>query len=88
MVSQLSVPAIIMNIYRTSAVSNRLTTLLENHSSYMNFQPLAHLQVQFSNLAAVIVFLAWVKVSLPLNTTTQRNELSLDYLFLIIFIII
>lgn len=52
-----------MNIYRTSAVNSRLKFLLENHNTYPNFGPLARLQVQFNNLAAIIVFLAWVKVS-------------------------
>ncbi len=65
--SQLSVPAIIMNICRTSAVSHRLHFLLENHSTYPNFEPLARLQVHFNNLAAIIVFLSWVKVRSRLN---------------------
>lgn len=64
---QLSVPAIIMNICRTSAVSHRLHFLLENHSTYPNFEPLARLQVHFNNLAAIIVFLSWVKVRCHLN---------------------
>lgn len=56
-----------MNICRTSAVSHRLHFLLENHSTYPNFEPLARLQVHFNNLAAVIVFLSWVKVRCHLN---------------------
>ncbi|KAL7889436.1 hypothetical protein AOLI_G00016940 [Acnodon oligacanthus] len=72
----LSVPAIIMNIYRTSAVSNRLRHLLENHSTYPNFEPLAQLQVQFNNLAAVIVFLAWVKLFKFINFNKTMSQLS------------
>ncbi|XP_072534568.1 polycystin-2 isoform X2 [Salminus brasiliensis] len=72
----LSAPAIIMNIYRTSAVSNRLRYLLENHSTYPNFEPLAQLQVQFNNLAAVIVFLAWVKLFKFINFNKTMSQLS------------
>lgn len=62
--SQLSVVAIIMNITRTAMVGKPLRSLLENHSAHPNFEPLANLQVQFNNLAAVIVFFSWVKVNL------------------------
>lgn len=72
----LSVPAIIMNICRTSAVSRRLHFLLENHSKYPNFEPLARLQVNFNNLAAVIVFLAWVKLFKFINFNKTMNQLS------------
>ncbi|XP_053477960.1 polycystin-2 isoform X2 [Ictalurus furcatus] len=76
LIVMLSVPAIIMNIYRTSAVSNGLKFLLENHSTYPNFSPLARLQVQFNNLAAVIVFLAWVKLFKFINFNKTMSQLS------------
>lgn len=47
-------------------VNSNLKYLLENHTTYPNFVSLARLQVQFNNLAAVIIFLAWVKVRLKL----------------------
>uniref|UniRef100_A0A8C2IQY5 Polycystin-2 n=1 Tax=Cyprinus carpio TaxID=7962 RepID=A0A8C2IQY5_CYPCA len=72
----LSVPAIIMNICRTSAVSHRLHFLLENHNTYPNFEPLARLQVHFNNLAAVIVFLSWVKLFKFINFNKTMNQLS------------
>ncbi|XP_056626332.1 polycystin-2 isoform X1 [Triplophysa dalaica] len=72
----LSVPAIIMNICRTSVVSRRLHFLLENHSTYPNFEPLARLQVHFNNLAAVIVFLSWVKLFKFINFNKTMNQLS------------
>ncbi|GAA6100508.1 polycystin-2 isoform X1, partial [Tachysurus ichikawai] len=72
----LSVPAIIMNIYRTSAVNSRLKFLLENHNTYPNFGPLARLQVQFNNLAAIIVFLAWVKLFKFVNFNKTMSQLS------------
>lgn len=59
---QLSVVAIIMNITRTAMVGNLLKGLLENHTAYPSFEPLANLQVQFNNVAAVIIFFSWVKV--------------------------
>lgn len=60
---QLCVPAIIMNICRTAMVNSNLKYLL-GLTTYPNFVSLAQLQVQFNNLAAVIVFLAWIKVRL------------------------
>lgn len=60
--SQLSVIAIIMNITRTAMVGNLLKGLLENHTAHPSFGSLAHLQVQFNNVAAIIVFFSWVKV--------------------------
>lgn len=59
---QLSVVAIIMNITRTAMVGNLLKGLLENHTAHPSFESLAHLQVQFNNVAAIIVFFSWVKV--------------------------
>ncbi|TRY56170.1 hypothetical protein DNTS_002527 [Danionella cerebrum] len=72
----LSVPAIIMNICRTSAVSHRLRFLLENHSTFPNFEPLARLQVHFNNLAAIIVFLSWVKLFKFISFNKTMHQLS------------
>lgn len=43
-------------------VGNLLKGLLENHTAHPTFEPLANLQVQFNNVAALIVFCSWVKV--------------------------
>lgn len=59
---QLSGVAIIMNITRTAMVGNLLKGLLDYHTAHPSFEPLANLQAQFNNVAAVIVFFAWVKV--------------------------
>ncbi|XP_066535525.1 polycystin-2 isoform X2 [Hoplias malabaricus] len=72
----LSIPAIIMNIYRTSAISNRLTYLRENPSTYPNFEPLAQLQAQFNSLCAIMVFLAWVKLFKFINFNKTMSQLS------------
>lgn len=60
---QLSVVAIIMNITRTAMVGGLLKGLLENHTGHPSFESLANLQVQFNNVAAIIVFFSWIKVS-------------------------
>ena len=62
LVSQLSVVAIIMNVTRTAMVGNLLKGLLENHNAHPSFEFLANLQVQFNNVAAIIIFFSWVKV--------------------------
>ncbi|XP_034044494.1 polycystin-2 isoform X2 [Thalassophryne amazonica] len=72
----LSVIAIIMNITRTAMVSNLLKGLLENHNAHPNFEKLANLQVQFNNVAAVIVFFSWVKLFKFLNFNKTMSQLS------------
>lgn len=72
----LSVVAIIMNITRTSMVGGLLKGLLENHSAHPRFEPLADLQVQFNNVAAVIVFFSWVKFFKFININKTMSQLS------------
>ncbi|XP_037621018.1 polycystin-2 isoform X1 [Sebastes umbrosus] len=72
----LSVVAIIMNITRTAMVGNRLKGLLENHTAHPSFEPLANLQVQFNNVAAVIVFFSWVKLFKFINFNKTMSQLS------------
>lgn len=72
----LSVVAIIMNITRTAMVSNLLKGLLDNHSAHPSFEPLANLQVQFNNVAAVIVFFSWVKLFKFINFNKTMSQLS------------
>lgn len=43
-------------------VGGLLKGLLENHTAHPSFESLANLQVQFNNVAAIIVFFSWVKV--------------------------
>ncbi|XP_028269378.1 polycystin-2 isoform X2 [Parambassis ranga] len=72
----LSVVAIIMNITRTAMVGNLLRGLLENHRAHPSFEPLANLQVQFNNLAAVIVFFSWLKLFKFINFNKTMSQLS------------
>ena len=60
-VFQLSVVAIGINIYRTSNVEI-LLQFLEDQNTFPNFENLAYWQIEFNNLAAVIVFFVWIKV--------------------------
>lgn len=76
LIVMLSVVAIIMNITRTAMVGNLLRGLLENHSAHPSFEPLANLQVQFNNMAAVIVFFSWVKLFKFINFNNTMSQLS------------
>ncbi|XP_064190727.1 polycystin-2 [Anguilla rostrata] len=72
----LSSAAIITNIYRTWSVGQKLQNLLHHYSSYPDFQHLAYLQVQYNNLAAAIVFFAWVKLFKFINFNKTMSQLS------------
>ncbi|XP_069023979.1 polycystin-2 isoform X1 [Embiotoca jacksoni] len=72
----LSVVAIIMNITRTAMVGNLLKGLLENYTAHPIFEPLANLQVQINNMAAVIVFFSWVKLFKFINFNKTMSQLS------------
>ncbi|XP_060913704.1 polycystin-2 isoform X1 [Labrus mixtus] len=72
----LSVVAIIMNKTRTAMVGNLLKGLLENHTAHPIFEPLANLQFQFNNVAAVIVFFSWVKLFKFINFNKTMSQLS------------
>ncbi|XP_035516341.1 polycystin-2 isoform X1 [Morone saxatilis] len=72
----LSVVAIIMNITRTAMVGNLLKGLLENHTAHPSFESLANLQVQFNNVAAIIVFFSWVKLFKFINFNKTMSQLS------------
>ncbi|XP_041837833.1 polycystin-2 isoform X2 [Melanotaenia boesemani] len=72
----LSVVAVIINITRTAMARNLLKGLLENYTAHPSFEPLANLQVQFNNMAAVIVFFAWVKLFKFINFNKTMSQLS------------
>uniref|UniRef100_A0A8C5JLF4 Polycystin-2 n=1 Tax=Junco hyemalis TaxID=40217 RepID=A0A8C5JLF4_JUNHY len=72
----LSVVAIGINIYRTSAVDMLLKKLLEDQNSFPNFEPLAYWQMQFNNIAAVTVFFVWIKLFKFVNFNRTMSQLS------------
>ncbi|XP_078532323.1 polycystin-2 [Lissotriton helveticus] len=72
----LSVVAIAINIHRVSTISGLLKNLLEEQTTFPNFEPLAYWQIQFNNVAAVTVFFAWVKLFKFINFNRTMSQLS------------
>ncbi|RXN01914.1 Polycystin-2 [Acipenser ruthenus] len=72
----LSLAAVVINIYQTSTVKAVLKYLLENQETFSNFEQLAYLQIQFNNLAAVIVFFSWIKLFKFINFNKTMSQLS------------
>ncbi|XP_072351325.1 polycystin-2 isoform X2 [Scyliorhinus torazame] len=72
----LSLVAICINLYRTSIVSKSLGQLLENQNSYPNLESLAYWQIQFNNMAAVVVFFAWIKIFKFISFNKTMTQLS------------
>ncbi|XP_043917296.1 polycystin-2 isoform X2 [Protopterus annectens] len=72
----LSVIAVGINLYRTSIVDSSLVPLLEKQDSFPNFEPLAYWQIQFNNMAAAIVFFAWIKLFKFVNINKTMSQLS------------
>ncbi|XP_026916345.1 polycystin-2 [Acinonyx jubatus] len=71
----LSVVAIGINIYRTSNVEV-LLQFLEDQNTFPNFEHLAYWQIQFNNIAAVIVFFVWIKLFKFINFNRTMSQLS------------
>ncbi|KAJ1218769.1 hypothetical protein NDU88_006345 [Pleurodeles waltl] len=72
----LSVVAIGINIHRVSTINGLLKNLLEEQTTFPNFEPLAYWQIQFNNIAAVTIFFAWVKLFKFINFNRTMNQLS------------
>ncbi|KAM5340488.1 polycystin-2 [Glossophaga mutica] len=71
----LSVVAIGINIHRTSNVEV-LLQFLEDQNTFPNFEHLAYWQIQFNNIAAVIVFFVWIKLFKFINFNRTMSQLS------------
>lgn len=54
---------IAFNVYRQFKVGQILDELLQDQSSFADFEFLTYWQIQFNNIVAFAVFLAWIKVS-------------------------
>ncbi|XP_048640806.1 polycystin-2 isoform X1 [Marmota marmota marmota] len=74
-VSQLSVMAIGISLYRTSNVEG-LLHFLEDQNTFPNFEHLAYWQIQFNNIAAVTVFFVWIKLFKFINFNRTMSQLS------------
>ncbi|XP_036988869.2 polycystin-2 isoform X3 [Artibeus jamaicensis] len=71
----LSVVAIGINIHRTSNV-DVLLRFLEDQNTFPNFEHLAYWQIQFNNIAAVVVFFVWIKLFKFINFNRTMSQLS------------
>ncbi|XP_036902026.1 polycystin-2 isoform X3 [Sturnira hondurensis] len=71
----LSVVAIVINIHRTSDVEV-LLRFLEDQNTFPNFEHLAYWQIQFNNIAAVVVFFVWIKLFKFINFNRTMSQLS------------
>ncbi|XP_059821491.1 polycystin-2 [Hypanus sabinus] len=72
----LSLITICINIYRTAVVEELLGEVLENQNSYANLESLAYWQVQFNNMAAVVVFFVWIKIFKFISFNKTMIQLS------------
>ncbi|XP_068398522.1 polycystin-2 isoform X1 [Eschrichtius robustus] len=71
----LSVVAAGINIHRTSNVEV-LLQFLGDQNAFPNFENLAYWQIQFNNIAAVIVFFVWIKLFKFINFNRTMSQLS------------
>ncbi|XP_048220598.1 polycystin-2 isoform X1 [Perognathus longimembris pacificus] len=71
----LSVAAIGINIYLASNVEG-LLYFLEDQNTYPNFEHVAYWQIQFNNIAAVTVFLVWIKLFKFISFNRTMSQLS------------
>ncbi|XP_031192915.1 polycystin-2 isoform X1 [Mastomys coucha] len=71
----LSVVAMVINIYQMSNAEG-LLQFLEDQNSFPNFEHVAYWQIQFNNIAAVMVFLVWIKLFKFINFNRTMSQLS------------
>ncbi|CAF1188330.1 unnamed protein product [Adineta steineri] len=67
---------IIFNIYRQYKVGQILDQLLANQNSYADFEFLTYWQIQFNNIVAFAVFLAWIKIFKYVSFNKTMTQLS------------
>ncbi|XP_055450507.1 polycystin-2 [Psammomys obesus] len=71
----LSVAAVAISICRTSNVED-LLQFLEDQNTFPNFEHVAYWQIQFNNIAAVMVFLVWIKLFKFISFNRTMSQLS------------
>ncbi|CAF4656456.1 unnamed protein product [Rotaria sp. Silwood1] len=86
------------NVYRQIKVGQILDELLKNQNSFADFEFLTYWQIQFNNIVAFAVFLAWIKIfkyvsfnktMTQLSTTLSRcakDVLGFSVMFMIVFL--
>ncbi|CAF0898034.1 unnamed protein product [Adineta steineri] len=86
------------NVYRQVKVADILDELLNDQSTFADFEFLTYWQLQFNNIIAFTVFLAWIKIfkyvsfnktMTQLSTTLSRcakDVLGFSVMFMIVFL--
>ncbi|PAA75824.1 hypothetical protein BOX15_Mlig005060g3, partial [Macrostomum lignano] len=64
------------NVYRTVAVGQKLTTLLQDENNFPDFDFLSYWQQQFNHGIAITVFFAWVKIFKYISFNKTMTQLS------------
>jgi len=94
----ISYVCIAFNVYRQIKVGQILDELLKNQNSFADFEFLTYWQIQFNNIVAFAVFLAWIKIfkyvsfnktMTQLSTTLSRcakDVLGFSVMFMIVFL--
>ncbi len=72
----IAICCIAYNVYRTMAVNNKLSQLLQNPDAFADFDFLSYCQMCFNNALAVMVFCAWVKVFKYISFNKTMTQLS------------
>lgn len=94
----ISYVCIAFNIYRQYKVGKILDELLQDQKTFADFEFLTYWQIQFNNVVAFAVFLAWIKIfkyvsfnktMTQLSTTLSRcakDVLGFSVMFMIVFL--
>ncbi|CAF0799310.1 unnamed protein product [Didymodactylos carnosus] len=67
---------IAFNVYRQVKVGQILDSLLENEDSFADFEFLSYWQVQFNNIVAFAIFLAWIKIFKYVSFNKTMTQLT------------
>ncbi|KAM8923773.1 polycystin-2-like protein 1 [Pelodytes ibericus] len=72
----LSLVAIAFHIFRTMEVNRLMGTLLQQPTTYADFEFLAFWQTQYNNMNAVNLFFAWIKIFKYISFNKTMTQLS------------
>ncbi|CAF0734591.1 unnamed protein product [Didymodactylos carnosus] len=67
---------VLFNCYRQIKVGQILDALLQNQDSFADFEFLTYWQVQFNNIIAFAVFLAWIKIFKYVSFNKTMTQLT------------
>ncbi|XP_041363051.1 polycystin-2-like isoform X2 [Gigantopelta aegis] len=72
----ISIVCVGFDVYRTVAVGDKLSILLENDQIYADFERLSYWETRFNNAIAITVFLAWIKIFKYISFNKTMTQLS------------